>query len=132
MMNKNLDSMLMKMEASPIEDESVAAECLRIDVIRWSENHACLRCSQSSWISTKVDSKGVITWSMDQSHCASWIPLSMINLPSCGPFFCSAEKKSAGDQGGGFDELEAFQSSTTSAELTTESPHQRPRGGEGQ
>ncbi len=107
MISKNLDAMLSTMEQSSSEDQAVAASCLRIDVTRWAETHACYRCPKASWMATPMlagparpgQPAAKFEWDIGLGACSAFMPVLMDNLPK-GPFFCSVNKQA--EAGGGF------------------------------
>ena len=111
MISQTLDKMLLKMELSADEDQAVAASCLRIDVNRWAQNHACYRCEKAVWIAgsgtpvaAKIGqspAKKVFNWGVSLGACGAFLPLTFQpnsdddHFPKA-PFFCSAESKNEG------------------------------------
>ena len=115
MISQTLDKMLSKMELSTIEDQAVAASCLRIDVNRWAENHACYRCEKAVWMAGSMPPatpkmgqptpKKEFQWVLELGACGAFLPVtfqpdsSEDHFPTA-PYFCSGETKE--DTAGGF------------------------------
>lgn len=84
--SKTLDQMLSRMEQTVDEDQPVAASCLRIDVNRWAENHACYRCQKAVWIAGSIPpatpkmgqpaAKKVFNWGMSLGGCGAFLPVT--------------------------------------------------------
>ena len=141
MISKNLDDMILKMEQSTDEDQAVAASCLRIDVKRWAETHACYRCPKASWMATPTLAGPVrpgqpapkFKWDIGLGACSAFMPVLMDNLPK-GSFFCSVNKQEQAD--GGFSLAAGERQGGTGAGAgwgngVIETPRQRGQG-EGQ
>lgn len=101
--------MISKMEQSIDEDQAVAASCLRVDVERWAEGHACYRCQKASWMMQRQDAPPArpgqpvpaFQWAIDLGACGAFMPVAVVMaMRPEGPFFCSAEKSDVA--GGGF------------------------------
>ena len=108
MISKTLDTMISKMEQSTDEDHAVAASCLRIDVKRWAEDHACYRCPKAGWMagpmpsSTRMMGQPAVheplKWQLVLGACGAFLPV-IEHFPAA-PFFCSAQKTD--EAGSGF------------------------------
>ena len=108
MISQTLDKMLSKMELSTDENQSVAASCLRIDVNRWAENHACFRCEKAVWMAGSMlpatpkmgqpPAKKEFHWGLELGACGAFLPISYQpdsdkdHFPRA-PYFCSSETK---------------------------------------
>ena len=142
MISKTLDTMISKMEHSTDEDQAVAASCLRIDVERWAEDHACYRCEKAVWMAgpalqptpktgqpvTKVEFK----WGTKLGACGAFLPVlkdehnKVDHFPDA-PFFCSAQE-AAGSAGGFALAAEERQGSSGAGWGEVQTPRQRGQG----
>ena len=108
MISQTLDKMLSKMERSADENQSVAASCLRIDVNRWAEGHACYRCEKAVWMVEPMrpgipkmgqpPKKKEFNWDLELGACGAFLPVTFHpesekdHFPR-GLYFCSGESK---------------------------------------
>lgn len=141
MISKTLDNMLSQMEQSTDEDRAVAASCLRIDMNRLAENHACYRCEKASWMAAAAlqpiakfgqptTKKVEFRWRIKLGACGAFLPVTgeeSDQTTDCfpdPPFFCSAQK--TGEAAGGF--AAAAGGGTVAGWGETQTPRQRVPG----